>query len=121
MWIESTVRVCDRPVGLRIERLDDQGREQTAAALAWLTMEAFSSLRADAMSAWNTYTAELLRDHVWFVIGDDQHPEQLESKWWDQAFARAFIEFVRHNDLAASVKRHLDFLRGMAQRPAAES
>jgi hypothetical protein len=121
MWIESTVRVCDRPVGLRIERLDDHGREQVAAALAWLTMEAFSSLGADAMSAWNTYAAEILRDHVWFVIGDDEHPQGLESEWWNQAFGRAFVEFVRQNELSVTINRHLDALRGMAQRPAAES
>jgi hypothetical protein len=121
MWVDSTVRVGDRAIGLHVERLDDHDREQTAAALAWLTLEACSSVRADAMSAWNNQAAEILRAHVWFVIGDDQHPEQLESAWWEQAFGRAFVEFVRQNELAASINRHLDTLRAMRQRPPAES
>jgi len=112
MWIESSVTVGDRPVGLNIERLDDDGREKTAAVLAWLTLEVLTGATPHAMSMWHDYAAEILRQHVSFVIADQADPEHLGSAWWSEAVGYALVEFVRHNELARSITRHLETMRG---------
>jgi len=43
MWVESQVHVGNDSIGLRIERLDADACERTAAVLAWLTLEAMRS------------------------------------------------------------------------------
>jgi hypothetical protein len=40
MWFESALQVGDEPVGLSVQRLDDE-RDSTAATPAWLALEIF--------------------------------------------------------------------------------
>jgi len=115
MWIESLVQVGDRPIGLQIERLDDERREQTAVVLAWLTLQTLVD-RSDAPLPWHQYAADILRDHVSFVISDEPHPERLEPAWWAEALGRALVEFVRHNELGPSINRHLQTMRESTPR-----
>jgi hypothetical protein len=116
MWIESRLQVGDRPIGLQIERLDDERREQTAVVLAWLALQTLAHDRSDAPLSWHQYAADILRDHVSFVINDEPHPERLEPSWWAEALGRALAEFVRHNDLAPSINRHLKAMRETTAR-----
>jgi len=111
MWIESAVQVGDLPVCVSVERLDDQRREQTAAVLAWLTLEALTDAQGNSTRAWHEHVAEIVRDHVAFVIDDGTRPDDLGTSWWTEAIGVAFIQFVRHNELAESINRHVEVMR----------
>src|SRR5262245_54517261 len=115
MWVESAVLVSEHPVGLNVERLDGERHERAAALLAWFTLASLSNDGPDAMSAWHDYIAEIVREHVSFVIAEP-YPEELDSSWWTEALGCAFIEFIRHNELAPSINRHLETLRRAGQR-----
>jgi hypothetical protein len=121
MWIESRVQVGDRSVGLQIERLDAEPREQAAVVLAWLTLQTLAERSSDAPPSWHQYAADILRDHVSFVINDEPHPERLEPSWWSEALGCALVEFVRHNELAPSINRHLQAMRAATSGQQMES
>jgi hypothetical protein len=113
MWVESSMQIGDQDVQLCIERLEDDVRDRTAAVLAWLTLE---TVRADdgvGAAAWHECAAELLRQHVSFVVPSAAEPNDLGPAWWNEAVGRAFCQFVRHNEMAPAINRHLEMLTGL--------
>lgn len=117
MWVESTLEVGDEAVGLRIERLDADVHERTAATLAWVTVEATSG-RGPA--AWEACVRDLLRDHVAFTLPAGR-PDDPGSDWWSEAVSKALVAFIRENALAPRISWHIDELCRVARRPRAES
>jgi|SoiMetStandDraft_2_1073263.scaffolds.fasta_scaffold566201_1 hypothetical protein len=58
MWVESQVHVGNDSIGLRIERLDADACERTAAVFAWLTLEA---MRSGAEAVWPVASTGICR------------------------------------------------------------
>lgn len=112
MWVESSLQIGDRDIQLRVERLEDDVRDRTAAVLAWLTLETVRAADGSAgVAAWHECVAELLRQHVSFVVPGATDSEDLGSAWWNEAVGRAFLQFVRDNELAPAINRHLEGMR----------
>jgi hypothetical protein len=120
MWVESSVQVGDQSVGLCILRLDDVKRERTAAVFAWLTLDAIRSSTDDESTAWHEFVNDVLREHVTFSVPDERL-EHLGRTWWSEAVSRALLEFVRQNELAPSINRHLQTLHASGRSDRAES
>jgi len=113
MWVESQFHVGRCAIGVRVHRLDADECERTAAMLAWLTLEA---MRADAdsgSSPWHEFVNGLLCQHVAFVVPDERLAEAT-PEWWSEVVGRALTQFVRDNDLAGSINRHLQMLQDAA-------
>jgi hypothetical protein len=111
MGVESSLQVGDQDVQLCVERLEDNVRDRTAAVLAWLTLETVSENGTTGAVAWHECVAELLRQYVNFVVPAAPSPEALGPAWWDEAVGRAFLQFVRYNELAPAINRHLQEMR----------
>jgi hypothetical protein len=112
MWVQSVLHVGDLTVGLRVHRLDDEERERTAAVFAWLTLQLVGSDMDRGSPEWNDFAHDVLRDHVTFTVPEDR-VENLGPAWWNETLGRALVQFVRRNDLAASINRHLEAMRGL--------
>ncbi len=117
MWVESFVAVGDQSVALSVERLDAESRNRTAATLAWLTLDAMG--HGGSSDAWDQFVSDLLHKHVAFSVRPDRL-EQLGLEWWHEAVGRALQQFVRSNELAASINHHLEAIQlaRNARRPA---
>lgn len=102
--------VGDHAIGLSVQRLDDDERERTAAVLAWLTLDVIRSGISDS-TAWNEGVNEILRRHVTLSVPDERL-KRPDSPWWNELISRALREFVRQNDLAPSINRHLQTFQG---------
>lgn len=112
MWVESQLHVGEDSIGVSVQRLDPDECERTAATLAWLTLETMRSGSDLASGPWQAFVNGLLSQHVAFVV-----PEGLadaDSAWWTEAVGRALSQFVRENDLAATINRHLQLMQGAA-------
>jgi len=120
MWVQSTVDVGNERVRLSIERLDDEARERTAATLAWLTLEAFTIDDPEEHTSWHEFASEVLRRHVTFAVPDTR-VRQITVPWWNEALARALTCFIRENNLATSINRHIETLLRVSQPGRRES
>lgn len=109
-WIESAIEVGDRAVGLCVERLEPAAKDRAAAVLAWLTMETLTSPDDGGAAAWHEFVGEMLRQHVMFSVADETEPQRLDVEWWTEVMGRAFIQFVRQNELGPRVHRHMEAL-----------
>lgn len=115
------MQIGDLDVQLCIERLQDDVRDRTAAVLAWLTLEAVRAQGDVGAAAWHECVAELLRQHVSFVVPGASAPNDLGSVWWNEAVGRAFVQFVRDNEMAPAINRHLEMLTGLGASERPES
>ena len=120
MWVESSLQIGDRPVGLQIELLDEDSKERVAAVLAWLTLEAVRNQSSADGIAWHEYVGEVMERHVAFFV-QGQDADAFDVMWWNEAVGYAFLEFVGQNALAGRVNRHLTTLRSMAAETRVES
>jgi hypothetical protein len=118
MWVASSVQVGDQAVGLNVERLDKEEREHAAATLALLTLEAMTS-GEEAQAVWHEQVEKILRQHVTFEI--EGEPGRLNAMWWFEALGYALIQFVRQNDLAPSINRHIDVMQRVDRGSPRES
>jgi len=107
MWVESVEQVGDELVGLCVERLNDDARERTAATIAWVTLEAVRCGAADTSAPWQELMHDVMRRHVSFSVSDER-AANLDAEWWSQAIDRALRQFLRQNELASRVNRHID-------------
>ena len=73
------MQIGDQDVQLCVERLEDEVRGRTAAVLAWLTLETVREDGAAGAVAWHECVAELLRQHVSFVVPSAPDPEDLRG------------------------------------------
>jgi hypothetical protein len=121
MWVESSMQIGDQDIQLCIERLEDDARDRTAAVLAWLTLEAVRANGGVGAAAWHECVAELLRQHVSFVVPGASEPNDLGPAWWSEAVGRAFVQFVRDNEMAPAINRHLEVLTGLGAPERPES
>jgi len=119
MWVESLEHVGDQAVGLCVQRLDEDERERTAALLAWVTLDAIRG-GGDESMAWTECVNEILRQHVALSVPDERL-ERPESPWWNELISRALQEFVRQNDLAPAIGRHLHAFQGIGVAGQRES
>lgn len=113
MWIESQFHVGTDSIGVRVHRLDADECERTAAMLAWLTLEARHSGAELESGPWHKFVTGLLGQHVAFVVPDERLAEAT-PEWWSEVVGRALTQFVRDNDLAGSINRHLQMLQDAA-------
>lgn len=111
MWVQASLQVGNQWVDLSVECLTDDERERTAALLAWSTLEAWRNIGGGTV-AWQQLINELLSRHVQFTIAGAE-PEQLGPAWWTEALGCALSQFVRQNDLARHVNRHLEAIRAL--------
>jgi len=107
------MHVGDLAVGLCIHRLEDEERERTAAVFAWLTLQVFGGGADSGHAAWNDFAHDVLRDHVTFTVPEER-VAGLGPAWWNETLGRALLQFVRQNELAPSINRHLEAMRGLA-------
>ena len=121
VWTESSMQVGEYPVQLCIERLDDSAKERAAAVLAWLTLEALTGEHGRGDAAWHEFVAAMLRDHVTFSIANDSLALELGQDWWNEAIGRAFVQFIRDNELSPRINHHVDTLRAMGTAVGAET
>lgn len=91
--------------------LDEVERDRTAATLAWLTFEAITNQHGPEDLAWHDFVANVLREHVRLGTSDGWGGEDPGAEWWSEAAGLAFMQFVRHNELAPSVCQHLAAMR----------
>ena len=113
MWVESQVHVGRCAIGVRVHRLDADECERTAAMLAWLTLDAMRAGTEPGSGPWREFVNGLLRQHVAFVVPDDRLADAT-PEWWSEVVGRALTQFVRDNDLAGRINRHLQMLRDAA-------
>jgi hypothetical protein len=113
MWVESRVHVGNDSIRVQVQHLDNDERERTAATLAWLTLEAMRSGADSECGPWHELVNGLLGQHVAFEVPDDRLAEAT-TEWWSEVVGRALTQFVRENDLAASINRHVPILQGAA-------
>ena len=111
MWVESIVHVGDHQIQLCVEQLQAPELERTAAVMAWLSLETLLRGTPTELAAWYDMVAETVGHHVTFVMAEDLVPSELGGRWWDEAVATAFIQFIRDNELAPRINRHLETLR----------
>src|SRR5262245_59491003 len=121
MWVESFMQIGDHAVRLSVEQLQEDVRDRTAAVLAWLTLETLREDNASGEVAWHECVADLVRQHVSFVVTGASCSEDLGSEWWNEAVGLAFLQFVRDNELAPVVHQHIVGIRtvdGLGRRGA---
>jgi len=107
MWVESVEQVGDELVGLSVERLDDDARERTAATIAWVTLETVRGGAIDTSTPWQELMHDVMRQHVSFAVPDER-AANLDAERWSEAIDCALRQFMRQNELASSVNRHID-------------
>ena len=111
MWVASIVHVGEHEIQLCVEQLHDSDLERTAAVMAWLSLETLRRGTPVEVSAWNDMVADTVGHHVTFTVAEDMVPSELGGPWWQEAVSKAFIQFIRHNELAPRINRHLESLR----------
>lgn len=113
MWVEAQFHVGNDSVSLKIERLEADACERTAAVLAWLTLEATRSGAESECRPWREFVNDLLGQHVAFTVPDERLADP-DTNWWSEVVGRALTQFVRENDLAVCINRHLQMLQNAA-------
>lgn len=109
MWIDCTLHVDNERVSLSVERLDPEARERTAATFAWMALQSVGAF-GEAADGIQDALCRYLGPHVAFRIPEDRLAA-LGPKWWGQAIERAYVEFVRANDLKPRMRHHAQLLQ----------
>lgn len=124
MWIETSIVVGNRPVGLSVHRLEAGARNRAAASLAWFSHAALTGDASGEPDVWQTFMQDVIFEHVRFTIPGmtESQLDGLDTAWWNEASRQAIVAFVEANELSPSLKQHLEAIAqlntaGTADRP----
>lgn len=101
--------VDGRAVGMDVDVLEADARQQLAASIAWLSREELTS----GLVAWQAFASNVVAAHVAFTV-DDGDLLDADATWWARVVYAGASALMDVNALAPTICRSLSSLAAAA-------